>query len=411
MRQFGNGQTITFFAPPDIDVAIRISAGKRDQGEAKVEVADVIKWAMLETCADIRHHAATWAQQGIDHRARSQSLASLPYAPSNTDVIPVRDAWLQPEARTLKEMYYLEPAHDIGNDVPKEIGDRLKEIGLGRPMKDNMDEEQEREVTHEIEEELQKEAPPPATASKPEFSPALRYLVQEGKLRKAGFSRLDDLLAAIPSWSEHSSFQVFSRQILATTDFEKTTLNIRRTDLMKPVQWILVTTTFKRNYVIVVSQFEANELIPMLSQKNGPIEMRLHMYAPRVAKSMRVFDELMFHCTPPTFQGNTGIENLMLQVNIIAGQLYPTSWEDFNRLCDFLGISNDPERHPNAMNDRFVLPADRDKTMGAACPFKVSPIQFLKDVVALRRKGEEFELTPMGRLLAGRRLFKEDFDA
>lgn len=408
MRQFGDGQTITFFAPPDIDVAIRVAAGKQDLNQV-VEVVDVVRWAMLETCADIRHHAASWAQQGIDHRTRSQALDSLPDSPSEDDIVPVRNAWLQPEARTLEEMYYLKPTLDLGDEVSKEIKDRLNEIGLQAPTREDMDEEQEREVTHEIEEERQQEAPPPDTAAKPKFTPALRILVENKQLRTESFQCLGDVLAVIPSWADHSSSNdIFSPQLLVTPDFKKTIMLAQRADLMKPVQWILATTTFNPNYLILVSQFEANKLIPML-KKRGSTHIHLHMYSPRAAKTMPIFDNLMFHSIPSTFQGDASLADLILQVNIFAGQLYPTSWEDFNRLCDFLGIANDPDRHPIAMNDRFVLPVNRDTRMAAACPFNVSPIRFLKDLVALRRKGQEFELTPIGRLLAGHRLFEEDF--
>lgn len=407
MRQFGHGQKIAFFAPPEIDFAIRIAAGKRDLTQI-VEVADVVRWAMFETCADIRHHAASWAQQGIDHLARSQALDALPESPSEEDIAPVKSAWLQPEARTLKEMYFLKPVLDLGDDVPKEIRDRLNEIGLQAPTKEDMDEEQEREMTHEIEEERQQERPPLDRAAEPEFTPALRSLVERRHLLKESFHRLDHTLASIPSWVEHSTANALSPQILVTPDYEKTiTVLKQRADMMKPVQWIL-TTTVSPNCVILVSQFEANTLVAML-KKGRYSHVHMHMYSPRVAKTTPIFDQLNFHCIPSTFPGDSNLTDLLMQVNIFAGQLYPTSWADFNRLCDFLGIANDPERHPIAMNDRFVLPENRDKEMAAACRFQVSPIRFLKDLVAERRKGQEFELTPMGRMLAGRRLFEKDF--
>src|ERR1700729_3598164 len=104
MRQLGNGQSVMFFAPPEVDVGIRKEAGKTSQDMITVE--DIIQWCMVETCNDIEHHAPAWAEQGADYMTRRRALDTLPQEVSETDNFDtLRNAWLQREARPLEVMY------------------------------------------------------------------------------------------------------------------------------------------------------------------------------------------------------------------------------------------------------------------------------------------------------------------
>jgi hypothetical protein len=52
MRKLGHGQSIMFFAPPEVDRSIRLVSNKRVAED--IHVSDILVWAMTETCSDIQ---------------------------------------------------------------------------------------------------------------------------------------------------------------------------------------------------------------------------------------------------------------------------------------------------------------------------------------------------------------------
>ncbi|KAH8982410.1 hypothetical protein EDB92DRAFT_1894376 [Lactarius akahatsu] len=70
MRQLGKGQSVMFFAPGEVDRRIRRLMPRGNEPENGVQVIDILRWAMHETCRDISHHLPHWAQQGVDHHRR-----------------------------------------------------------------------------------------------------------------------------------------------------------------------------------------------------------------------------------------------------------------------------------------------------------------------------------------------------
>lgn len=65
------------------------------------------------------------------------------------------------------------------------------------------------------------------------------------------------------------------------------------------------------------------------------------------------------------------------------------------------------------MNDGpFLSPTSRpifDAAMAKECPFTISPVGFLKVLMALRRKGQSLEKSHFGRILHGELLVREEF--
>ncbi|KAJ8579648.1 hypothetical protein M405DRAFT_720688, partial [Rhizopogon salebrosus TDB-379] len=68
MRKLGNGHSVVFFAPIEVDQSIRSAVKKADASD--VDVADILHWTMLETCTDIQMRASHWSQQGSDFKER-----------------------------------------------------------------------------------------------------------------------------------------------------------------------------------------------------------------------------------------------------------------------------------------------------------------------------------------------------
>ena len=410
MRQLGNGQSVMFFAPPEIDAGIRKEAGKTSQDTITVE--DIIQWCMVETCNDIEHHAPAWAKQGADYMTRRRALDGLPQEVSGTDnFVTLRDAWLQREARPLEDMYMPLSGQTVsaGMDVP-ELRERLVALGLENMTAGaNVDEEQEREVSHEIELERFPERPRPIEAANHKLHQHVRQFVRTGMLIRdsPAFVCLSHILKPIPSWDEHVGMKVFSSHLLATLDFAVTVQQNSEFDkgaveFLKPPRWLLSWTKDHNGrlpdpLLLILSQYEANELLPSIRASKF---VQLHLYAPRVTPSMPIFDNLSFLGVPPQQIDPM----LILQLNLFAGQLYPTNYADYARICEFLGVDIEGKLRPQS--DGFVLPRNRHGQLRGS-PFTTSPMLFLKELFGLRRKGQGYDKSPMGMLLSGR-ILKED---
>lgn len=410
MRQLGNGQSVMFFAPPEVDVGIRKEACKTSQDMIAVE--DIIQWCMVETCNDIEHHAPAWAEQGADYMTRRRALDTLPQEVSKTDDFDtLRDAWLQREARPLEVMYMplSEPTVPAGMDVP-ELRERLVALGLGNMTAvGNVDEEQEREVSHEMEVERFPERPRPIQAANHNLHQHVRQFVRSGELisDSPAFVSLSHILQSIPLWNKYVRMKAFSNRLLATRDFAVTAQQNSEFDtgvveFLKPPRWLLSWTKDHNGrlpapLLLILSQYEVNELLPSIRASKF---VQLHLYVPRVTPSMPIFDNFSFLGSSPQ-----QIDPLLiLQLNLFAGQLYPTNYADYARICEFLGV--DVEGKLRSQSDGFVLPGNRRGQLQGS-PFTKSPMPFLKDLFGLRRKGQAYDKSPIGKLLSGR-ILKED---
>ncbi|KAH9164496.1 hypothetical protein EDB89DRAFT_2077996 [Lactarius sanguifluus] len=394
MRQLGKGQSVMFFAPGEVDRRIRGLIPRGQESEDGIRVIDILRWAMNETCADIAHHLPHWAQQGVDHHRRFSAYKQ--YC-STDDLTVLEDAWLQPESRTLEEMY--DPvlnAHDAGlyqetEDIPS-LRDRLDLLGKSRSGK----------VNHEVERERQVERPPKVEPATHTIHNDIRTFVRTGKLPEH-LTHIVPLLAPTGIDKALDSTTEWSPSPLATVDFATTTKypgDERLTDYLRPVNWVLSSGFGKDSVVIVVSPYEVNKLFPIIRKSD---KVRLHIYAPRVTASMRSFSDLTFHTIPESPATTwTAPAHMRTELNLFAGQLYFDSREEYERVCVFFALGM---AHPDAKQievDGFVRPENR--TPGKSSPFSVSVIATFKRLTGLRRKGMGYDKTHLGRVFDARSL-------
>jgi hypothetical protein len=404
MRQLGKGQSVAFFAPGEVDRRIRdlIPAGRAS--EDGIHVIDILRWAMHETCEDITRHLPHWAQQGLDHGRRFSEYKEY----RSTDNLTVlKKAWLQPEARTLEEMYDpVSRAQGAGlyqeiKDVPS-LHERLERLGVTQLTDIRMAEEQEREVNHEVERERQVERPPKVEPATHSVHDDIRTFVRTGKLPQHS-THIIPLLAPTGIDTALDSTTDWSPSPRTTVDFATTTRSCRSpeplTDYLRPVNWVLTSGSGEDSVVIVISPYEANELLPDI-RRNGNV--RLQIYAPKVTASMRSFSDLTFHTIPesPTIAW-TSPAHTRIALNLFSGQLYFDSKEEYERVCALFALSM---AHPDAKEievDGFVTPQYRT---GASSPLSASEITTFKKLIGLRRKGMGYDKTHLGRVLDARPL-------
>jgi hypothetical protein len=401
MRQLGKGQSVMFFAPGEVDRRIR-NLIPSDRGSCRrIQVLDILRWTMHETCEDIRHHLPHWAEQGFDHHQRFSAYKLYGSTRKQKDL---RTTWLQPESRTLEQMY--DPVSDkqgTGASIPALI-ERMERLGVTNLLDVRMAEEQEREVNHEIERERQVERPPKVHPAQHIIHEDIRNFVSTGKLPITP-EHILPLFSPIGIDKALNSMTDWSPSPLATEDFAITTANsspMRLTDYLRPVNWILSSGSGRNCVIVVISPYEANELLPNIRKSN---EVRLHVYAPRVSVSMRSFSDLAFyHITGSPGLAWTAPSHIRTELNLFAGQLYFDGREEYEKVCVLLGLHM---AHPGAEQievDGFVRPAYRT---GERSPFDTSKIALFKTLVGLRRKGLGYGGTDLGRILDARPLSSE----
>ena len=407
MRQLGKGHSVMFFAPGEVDRRIRSldSNGRATRG--RIHVVDVLRWAMHETCEDIRHHLPFWVQQGLDHHKRFAAYKSHGVT---RGLKVLRDAWLQRESRTLEEMYSVAPCAWVNpeiNRVPS-LSQRIEQLGITKLIDVRIAEEQEREVDHEVELERQVERPSRVQPAKHILCREIRTFVETGDLPRA-FARMPLLLNPIDMANALDSTTEWSPSPLATNDFVTTVLGSKGaglTEYLRPVNWILTSGSGKDSIVIAISPYEANALLPIIREKK---KVRLNIYSPRVTSSMRSFSNLTFYSIPDSLAKTwTAPAHAKIAFNLFAGQLFFDSREEYESVCILLALSR---AHPGAeynQVDGFVPPAYRT---GRPSPFTESKIYILKTLMGLRRKGMGYSRTHLGQILNAIPLSEETLSA
>ncbi|KAL0576778.1 hypothetical protein V5O48_005205 [Marasmius crinis-equi] len=383
MRKLGNGQSVMFIAPRNIDLAIRQLAGKSP--ESVVTSIDVLRWAMNETCTEIVHRVHLWARQGVDFASRDAAWAELsssvnPFSCTIHDSL--KRSWLQSEARPLEVMYGqengdMEMLQRIrSNEL---IWSRCQTLGVTSVTDSRIDEEQEREVNNEVEREPERELPPVAKPATPHLHPHVELFIRTGTVLNDS-PAFSSAFIPVRNSAQHSAQQIWvpfsydQRPIIASKDFLETTKDGTTGDYLRPVNWIISSRV--HDILVILSPYEIDLLLPRIRKSQ---KVRLHLYTPRTTQLMRPTDDLnLYHIVPrpswtPLFSTAT-----VDQLNLCAGQLYFTNYAAYQRTWDTLRIGN---------QDQGLDEVERSR------------LKYLKTLVGFRRKGLPFDSTPLGKTL------------
>ena len=410
MRKLGHGHSVMFLAPLEVDGSIRAVAAKDDH-KISVTTTDILLWAIHETWTDIQERAPYWAQQGISHNSRYKAWTSF----CNNELTreQLADAWLQPELKSLTDLYAPSQPQNIGcssvlDDYP-EMQQHCIDLGVLKLPDAQMEEEQEREVNREIEREREMQQQPRAAPAAHSIHPEVVTFIKTGVIPPlhsgSAFHPVFTTLEQSPAAAGEA--HVWSPFVLATTDFRKTvdpaSFQGRVDQYLRPVQWVL---SGKRNRVLVIlSPFEADWLMPVIRVS---IHVHLHVYTPRTSKYMRPADDLMFYSIPPVTNNWTPPWDLIVQLNVFAGQLYLRDYASYLSLLRFLDIHRQelPKSVGTAIRHNLITPSVLEEIGNT---FTDSPLPSVMMLLASRRRGLPFAETHMGRILQGQLLAEEDF--
>ena len=413
-----------FCAPMEVERGILRCAGKTESD--MIEVEDVLRWSIRCTCINIQGNVPLWATQGMRYQRHAVARSEPACDESGGFTSRAASLLLEDEAQSLASRYgpgtrTADEKILLEHDSDASLAQRQAEVDAIRAKCQEFElvaftgatlqEEQERELSPESEKERQVERPAAQKPYQHSVHPHVKQLVQRGVFRQSdafqsAFKTLSRTSAAglnLEEWPPH---------LLVTADFARTvqsTPNSLQDDFLRPVHWIARLQNAGAAQFVILSPFEANELLPSFRASKAAT---LHVYSPRTSISMRSFEDLVF-CAFPVRPQPQPSDDLIRQLNLFAGQLYWRSYDEYLSVCRFLGLSFCPRRDGiDVARDGFVNPAScttRGSEMAEKRSFSSSPVAFLRALMVMRRKGQSFALSHVGRLLQGQPLSAVDF--
>ncbi|OAR01441.1 hypothetical protein LLEC1_04033 [Akanthomyces lecanii] len=428
MRKLGRGQSVVFFVPREIEHDICLLRG--DQGSApspNITVSDVLCWAITETCKDLRRAVPLWLNQGLRFTKQQALWDGLADPDNHVSRQDCAKQFMDEESQSLDKRYRPKQAdadiasliNGLNSTVADEFRKRCSEFGLDALPEASFNEEQERELAPEKEMERVVERPPRVEPVEHQIHPGLHDFIANG------VQTADPFLPAFmtlktTSAANHLDVSEFSSNILVTQDFAATvngalSLDTTADAFQKSVQWIL-TTQRDPSILVIVSPYEVQQLLPAIHQS---LHTTLHIYSPRVNLGHEPIDDLNLYKVSQVQEAERQPipRHAISCLGLFSGQLYLSSFGDYVQLCDALGLAWKPADDGVALGPDGFIPPGSSAAGGSSdivnrSGFSKSPVRFLTVLIAkIRLDSEHFDKTHMGRILAGVRLLKSDFES
>lgn len=285
-----------------------------------------------------------------------------------------------------------------------------------------LDEEQERELEQELEEQRQVSRPGPAQPRIPSLSAEVCNFVLSGR-----GPNMTSWALPLPSAFRNTSLSdlvqldAWSGSIFVTEDFANVVVReMDRTydEFLRPVNWIAAVGAGTGKTLLVLSSFEANELMPFF---RSPLHLRprgatLRMFAPRISPGQ----DVLFHSAelavpsshyPPPLLAPDAAANLF----VFSGCTYFCGREEQDAFCEFVGYIPRPPAGPGTEEEEkafengwtvngFVKP-DHRQILATACRFRDNPDKLVGGII--QRRLELF--SPLSHvssvLVEGRKVF------
>lgn len=421
-----------FLAPPEVHYDILRYTGKSTG--AVLSSYDVVSWAIEQTCSAMEVSESLKLTQGLDFLRRrkicQRFTRAFHFISNGADRTKVIDTFWddlqENESQTLVEMYGVQSDSERRSNLTERIDRRSEDPMMQQLIQDldaigslavadcAVDEEQEREISHEVERERQVQRPPRLTPRQETISKGLEEFIRRGKVSAStknmisyAFELYCDTSAATASGAKTIDPSWF--KVMMTDDYRHSvqlpTAQSRSDQYLRPVNWIVCGVDSED--MVVISPFEANTLMMPIKAST---KVSLHTFAPRVTRPMISFDRLDFYTMTGALQPRQMSDAMIRNLNLFAGALYLSSTKAVNGLHEFLGILNQPSSllQIDPEIDGF-LSEDSRRALGwpAFSPFERSPLPFLKAVLTLRTHGQDFGHTHMGYLVSGRVIREE----
>ena len=392
LRQLGHGQSLFFVAPPEVHGDILKITGKSSNDE--LDGYDVIHWALAQSCLNIERSEPLRIMQGLSYHCR-QHLAQRYFAEEGEIVeSTAAEFFVEKEEQSLFDLYApssMKPTNETSlpdislqdsNPEVQTLLHRWKQIDPDAVDSANVLEEHEREVAHEVEKETEIQRPPPAKRLKESVDPILKNYVQNGASETFKlFPTADKAIVRNSSAGKLAGLHKVWPNIRVSNGFrtvvEKPASGYYD-DYFRPVNWILASKGASPvTELLIISQYEANKLMSYI--KHPSSAMLLHVYEPRVTRAMSSVDSTavipLSEATQNWLRLSAGLRR---QLHLFAGQLYINTYQEYLELL-------------------------------TGFPSMMVNLAFLKEWIGIRRRGQNFSQTHIGRIVNGWSLQPEDF--
>lgn len=332
----------------------------------------------------------------------------------------IAEKFKEDEAQTLAQRYQPRTEReDLVSRLAKSMDPKLRQIADHCRQFDDLgesatalQEQQERELCPETEQERQPEKAKPAEPEKCVLAADVQKFAIEGIL-VPGSRAYMPAFEALRDSSGARSFNLanLAGNLLVTTDFARTVVksgsSYRSDQYQRSVQWIISSRKHAANTVdtlMIISPYEANQLLPGMSRSRTT---SLHLYKSRCNSGYQALDKLAIFTMNAQKSSPSIPLNLAAQLNVFAGQLYFSSFEDYQEVCRFLhmtSIAASPgwEISPNGF---MLWDGIERRTAGD------NPVHFIKSLMTtVRRNGQDIAKTDMGAFLEGKIFERSDFE-
>ncbi|KAF9252833.1 hypothetical protein LCP9604111_359 [Penicillium roqueforti] len=423
LRGLEKCQSLLFLVPPEVSHNMRSILGI--SSDRVFTSADVLKWSMAQTCQALDNVRPLWANQGLQYHKKI-ILWDLIVGQSDPSTKSKTASSIQePEARTLSQLYapwdedrrgrngHKMPEWNVNNEQVQELLKTLQSTSGHIATSAYLHEEQEREIACEVEREEQISRPPSYEPEDHNLHDDIRYFANFGKFRDKKPSKAVTLAfqgLENTSAGKENHPHLLGPRLYSTVDFNQTvkiSKNNVMDDFSKQVNWIL--SSVHSDVLIIVSQYEANELINIVRKSEN---VRLNIYAPRLTKPMRSFRHLDFFGVGANIPMQPD-DAMTRCLEMFSGSLYFGSFEDYNNFRSFLGLLTDnlggiPD---DAMtNEGFVKYISRRQLQWPIdSPFVENPLPFLGALIHIRTKGMGYQQSHVGTLVKAMPLSAERF--
>lgn len=395
LRQLGHGQSFFFVAPPEVHRDILKITGKSESDG--LDGYDVINWALAQSCLNIERCEPLRIMQGLSYYHRQRAAQRFFAAERKEGRIvesTAAEIFIEKEKQSLCDLYapslmkatdelsLLNISSQDTNFEVQNLLHRWKQIDPNAVDSAKVLEEHEREVAHEVEQETEIQRPPPAKPLREMVDARLKTYVQNGASQTLKLFRTAHRAIVRKSSAGRLASHVVWPDIRVSDGFylivEKPASGFYD-DYFRPVNWILTSKhALPITELLIISQYEANNLMSAIKHPSSAV--LLHVYEPRVTRAMSSVDSRAAAPLSSATQNWLRLSSsLRQQLHLFAGQLYINTYEEYLELW---------RGHPTIM---------------------VS-LTFLKAWIGVRRRGQNFSQTHIGRIVSGWNLQPEDFE-
>ena len=429
MRKLGQGQSVVFCISQEIQAKIRVNM-QSYSANSDIVVADVLLWSISESHAENRRSMPLWAVQGERHVKHARVWKEMQDQRGATCLSKSgAKKLLEEDAQSLEHRY--RPNHtakdtsllvDSTDPDLEHIRARCLEFDGLAFSAGTLQEEQERELSPEIEQERQRPRAPAGKAARHALHKDVLDFAQSGMLNISSEAYMPafETLARTSAANKISLHQLAGeRKLLASADFatavdQSGSSSFQADAFQRHVSWVLTRRSHGNNLIdciMIISEYEANELLPRMTGTT----MTLHKYKARCNSGYKPFDKLDLFATSAATSLPEIPRSLSVQLGLFAGQLYMSSYEDYLEICKFLGLCAgrmtklSGRQAWKVATDGFII-NDGQGRVGGTSGLTTSPTRFFKVLMSkIRRNGDGISKTDMGLLLDGKSFEESDW--